>query len=94
MRYQLKKKAGNKSGEKISGSRAQRVVNSYKKSSWQQVNSIPKGSILDPIPINIPFNDLHSEAEHSLSKLANDSKAGWVVGKGQSSKFLRINLFR
>lgn len=70
------------------------VVISYKKSSWQQVNSIPKGSILEPILINISFNDLHSEVEHTLSKPVNDSKAGWVGAKGQSSRFHRINLLR
>lgn len=75
--------------EKYLGNRAQRVVISYKKPSWQQVNSIHKGSVLEPIPINIPFNDLHSEAKHTLSKLVNDNKMGQVGAKGQSSKFHR-----
>lgn len=58
----------------------QRVVISCMNSSWQPASTgIPQGSILAPIPFDIAINGLCNEAEHTLSKLADDTKRTGAV---------------
>ncbi|KAK4830051.1 hypothetical protein QYF61_008389 [Mycteria americana] len=55
----------------------QKAVISNTKSIWRQVtSSIPQGSILGPILLNIIVNDLDDETEWALNRLVDGMKLG------------------
>ena len=73
--------------------RKQRVCINGEKSDWGTVTSgVPQGSVLGPLLFIIYLNDMDQNISSSLSKFADDTKLGRIIGGPQDSQVLQNDL--
>ena len=75
--------------------RRQRVVINGCNSEWGQViRGVPQGSVLRPLLFLIYIDDLDSGTSSDISKFANDTKIGRIIGSDSDAITLQVYLDR